>query len=75
MATDIRFVVLYFVLLQERLHVPSHILEIICEYPHIEHEDEKMRLVRHTMEMSTLDMGNVDKRNLEMFWEGISEMS
>lgn len=78
LATDIRFVVLYFVLLQGRLHVPSHILEIICEYPHIEHEDEKMRLVRPTirsMEMSTLDMGNVDKRNLEMFWEGISEMS
>lgn len=43
-ATDIRFVVLYFVLLQGRLHVPSHILEIICEYPHIEHEDERMRL-------------------------------
>lgn len=48
-ATDIRFVVLYFVLLQGRLHVPSHILEIICEYPHIEHEDERMRLVRPTI--------------------------
>ncbi|CUX72129.1 hypothetical protein BN3590_04590 [Clostridium sp. C105KSO15] len=77
-ATDIRFVVLYFDLLQGRLHAPSHILEIICEYPHIEHDDERMRLVRPTirsMEMFTLDMGNADKRNLEFFWERISEMS
>ena len=66
-ATDIRFVVLYFDLLQGRLHMPSHILEVICEYPHIEHEDERMRLARPTirsMEMFTLDMMNVDKRNL-----------
>lgn len=77
-ATDIRFVVLYFVLLQGRLHVPENILETICEYPHIEHKDERMRLVRPTirsMEMGTLDMGNVDKRNLEIFWKRISEMS
>ena len=47
--------------------MPSHILEVICEYPHIEHEDERMRLARPTirsMEMFTLDMMNVDKRNL-----------
>lgn len=77
-ATDIRFVVLYFVLLQGRLHVPSHIMEVICEYPHIGHEDERMRLARPTirsLEMFTLDMENVDKRSLEVFWERISEMS
>lgn len=48
-ATDIRFVVLYFVLLQGRLNVPSHILEVICEYLHIGHEDERMRFVRPTI--------------------------
>lgn len=76
-ATDIRFVVLYFDLLQGRLHMPSHMLEAICEYPHIEHEDEKMRLVRPTirsMENVTLDRGNVDKKNLDVFWERMSKM-
>ena len=37
-----------------------------------------MRLARPTirsMEMSTYDMGNVDKRNMGKFWKRISEMS
>lgn len=77
-ATDIRFVVLYFDMLQGRLHMPENISKVICEYPTMEHDNEKMRSVRPTirsMEMCTLGIDNVDKKDLKLFWEKISEMA
>jgi hypothetical protein len=77
-AADIRFVVLYFSLLQGRLSVPEHVLNTIIEYPKLEYDDEMMRLVRPTirsMEMTMLEMDPTNKHHLQEFWERISEMS
>ncbi|MHB8278574.1 MAG: DUF5677 domain-containing protein [Candidatus Humimicrobiaceae bacterium] len=77
-ATDIRFLVLYFSLLNGKLHMPKEQLDLILEYPHLEHSDEKMRIIRPTirsMEMVLLNLETLDEQFLENFWRRISKMS
>lgn len=76
-SADIRFVVLYFDLLQGRLQVPEDTWTIIEKYPYLEHDNDEMRLIRPTIrsiEMLLLSMGDIDKTNVKYFWERLSEM-
>lgn len=79
-ATDIRFVVLYFELMQGRTHAPKDILDEICKYPSLEHSDEQMRSIRPLIRSMEIARGNIsdsetDKSNLTLFWKMVSEMS
>jgi len=77
-STDIRFLVLYFQLLSGRLHIPKEVIDLILEYPHLSHEDEKMRMIRPTvrsMEMTHNMLEPSDANYIDMFWEAVSRMS
>lgn len=79
-ATDIRFVVLYFELMQGRTHIPKDTFDEICKYPLLEHSDEQMHLIRpliRSMEIARVNISNceTDKSNLILFWKMVSEMS
>ncbi len=77
-ATDIRFLVLFFTLLTGTFSLPKQELELILEYPKLEHSDEKMRIIRpsiRSMEMMVLNLEILDVTFLENFWVRISKMS
>lgn len=79
-ATDIRFVVLYFELMQGRTHIPKDTFDEICKYPFLEHSDEQMHLIRpliRSMEIARVNISSceTDKSNLILFWKMVSEMS
>jgi hypothetical protein len=78
-STDIRFLVLYYQLLAERLHIPRETLEMLLEYPTLPHSDEKMRMIRPTvraMELSMpLEMDASKEEYSDIFWEGVSKLS
>lgn len=76
-ATDIRFVVLYFSLLAGSFHIPKQQLDLILEYPTLDHSDEKMRIIRpsiRSMEMFVLRLETLNETFLEEFWRRISKM-
>ena len=78
LATDIRFLVSYFSLLTGHIHMPKSQLDLILEYPHLEHSNERMRIIRPTirsMEMMLLHLEILDVQFLEDFWRRISKMS
>ena len=78
LSTDIRFVVLYFELLSGRLHMPKEILDLILEYPHLSHDDEKMKMIRPTIRSSEMVQTAIEPYNenfLNLFWEEVSRMS
>lgn len=78
LSTDIRFVVLYFDLLSGKLHVRKEHADLILEYPHLDHRDEKMKMIRptvRTMEMISIELDPYDSEFLDLFWEGVSRMS
>jgi hypothetical protein len=77
-STDIRFVVLYFILLSGKLHIPKEELDLILEYPHFKHDDEKMKKIRPTIratELTQSEMENYNENFLDLFWEEVSRMS
>ena len=77
-STDIRFVVLYFELLSDRLHMPKEILDLILEYPRLSHADEKMKMIRPTIRSSEMVQMAIEPYNenyLNLFWEEVSRMS
>lgn len=77
-ATDIRFLVLFFSLLRDNFHMPRAQLDLILEYPLLEHNSEKMRIIRPTIrstEMIILGLETLDNQFLEDFWRRISKMS
>jgi len=76
-ATDIRFLVLYFLLLKGNLHMSKEQFDLILEYPYLEHSDAKMRIIRPTirsMEMMILNFEILNTQFLEDFWRRISTM-
>jgi len=78
LSTDIRFVVIYFELLSNKLCMPKESLELILEYPNLSHDDEKMRIIRPTirsMELVPAEIDSYDEQYLNIFWEEISRMS
>lgn len=77
-ATDIRFLILYFSLLKGKFNLPANELELILEYPQLDHSNEKMRMIRPTirsMEMLIPNLGILDVDFLEDFWGRLSRMS
>lgn len=77
-ATDIRFVVLYFQLLTEKLHLRQEHLDMILKYPRLTHEAEEMRMIRpfvRSLEMVSLEMEKANLPYLKYFWRCISEMT
>lgn len=75
-STDIRFLVLYYQLLTNRLHMQRETLELLLEYPSLSHSDVKMRMIRPTVR--AMEIGMPDDSNdsyLNIFWEGVSRMS
>lgn len=79
LSTDIRFIVIYFTLLSGKLSMPMEILDLILEYPKLQHSDEKMKIIRPTirsMEISPIDLEREeDSALLNIFWKRISKMS
>lgn len=76
-ATDTRFLILYFLLLNGNIHMPMQEYDLILEYPHLEHSNEKMRIIRPTirsMEMVILNLEKLNIQFLEDFWRRISKM-
>ena len=79
LATDIRFLVLYFHLLSGKFHMQKETLELLLEYPTLSHKDEKMRMIRpmvRAMEIATPDeIDPINEQYLFTFWDGVSRMS
>jgi hypothetical protein len=79
LSTDIRFIIIYFTLLSGKLSMPTEILDLILEYPKLQHSDEKMKMIRQTirsMEISPMDLEREeDSALLNIFWKRISKMS
>lgn len=77
-ATDIRFLVTYFSLLTGHIKMPKAEIKLILEYPHIEHSNERMCIIRPTIrsaEMVLLGLEILNEQFLEDFWRRISKMS
>ena len=77
-STDLRFVVLYFVLLSGKLHMPKETLELILEYPYLSHDNEQMRMIRPTIRTCEMMQNVIEPFNenyLSLFWEEVSRMS
>ena len=79
LATDLRFLVLYFHLLSGKFHMQKETLELLLEYPTLSHKDEKMRMIRpmvRAMEIATPDeIDPINEQYLFTFWDGVSRMS
>ncbi len=78
LATDIRFLVLYFSLIKGNFQMPAQELELIMQYPLLEHSDEMMRIIRPSVratEMVLMNLEVLDEQFLEDFWRRISKMS
>lgn len=78
LATDIRFLVLFHSIQSGKYKIPSRELDLILEYPKLEHTDEKMRLIRPTirsLEMMVLHLEVHNEDYLKEFWRRISKMT
>lgn len=86
-ATDIRFLVVYFMLISERLNVPQNILNDIKCYPYTSHADEDMKRLRPTirsieggLDFTSINPDDVQKPNqnaekyIDYFWRTINGM-
>lgn len=75
-ATDLRFLVIYYMLLIEKLCMPKHTLELLMKYPTLPHSDEAMRMIRPTIRATEVCMPNDNNSDyLNTFWEGVSRLS
>lgn len=77
-ATDIRFVVLYFVSMSGKLHMRKEQADLLVKYTYLEHEDEEMRMIRpmvRSLELVTLAFEEPNLEYLNYFWESVSEMT
>ncbi len=76
-STDLRYCVLTLSIFQDKMHFSEtqrDMVEMLIEYPHIKHENEKMRSIRpfiRTSEMSEM-IEKVNKEFVNNFWEEIS---
>lgn len=77
-ATDIRFIVLFFSMMSGNFGMPNEQIDLLLEYPRLDHANEKMRLIRPTIrsaELMVLNFETPDQEYLSFFWERISTMS
>ncbi len=78
LATDIRFVVVYFSLLSGKLKVQKHIGEFILKYPRLEYPNEELDMIGSIVRSSELPFMLFENRDIsyaENFWERFSRMS
>lgn len=77
-STDMRFIIIYFMLMKKKVGMPKEILDRVLEYPRLEHNDSKMYLIRPTirsLEIGLSVIEEVNRKYLEIFWGEISNMS
>ena len=80
-ATDIRYVIISFMLITDRIRIFNtleHTIYSIKMYPHLKHSDGEMRAIRPTIrafEMAAVSMEQKDEKFIDTFWKGISIMS
>ncbi len=72
-ATDLRFVILFMMVFQKKLHLPKEMAESLFEYPYISHEDEKMKSTRPMIRATEMtDISNSkNKKFINYFWKEI----
>ncbi len=78
LSTDVRFIIVYFVVLSGKLQMQRESMTMLLEYPTLSHEDERMRMIRPTvrsMEMLQNEIDPFDGKYLDFFWEAVSRMS
>lgn len=80
LSTDIRYLVIYALSLNNRLHVAQGltIADALREYPHLEHTDERMRIYRSSIRAMEIGLGVMDANfsdYLNDFWIKVSIMT
>lgn len=81
MTTDIKYIVLFFRLIRNKINVKKgqeHIIDDLNDYARLSHENEKMRTIRPLVRSMFGAFQSMDKSNLlylNKFWEGLSCMS
>jgi hypothetical protein len=77
-STDIRFIALYYMCMTGRLVLQEHQIKSLVEYPDLEHDNEKMRMLRPLVRASELMILSMEKKAdwyLNSFWRKISVMT
>ncbi len=77
-STDVRFVVLYYSVLTDKLSVIKETAEALSRYPHLSHDEKEMELLRPIIRSSEMGLDFTIKTNhayLKFFWEEISVMT
>lgn len=76
-ATDIRFLIVYYSLIKEKIHIPKDELDLLLRYPHIEHSNSEMHIIRpsiRSLELVTADFKVINENFINEFWERISKI-
>lgn len=75
-ATDLRFLVVYYLLLVGQLHTSKENLELLMQYPTLTHSNETMRMIRPMIRAIEVGLPNdINNDYLNTFWEGVSRLS
>lgn len=77
-STDIRFIALYYMCMTGKVVMPKELIQELCQYPYLEHSDEKMRRIRPSIRASELMILNMEKKAewyINVFWRKISIMT
>lgn len=79
LSTDIRYVVLYYLAISKKLHLPKEEVDLFTQYPRIKHDNPVMRLARPSIRategaVSGMDT-SVNNEHTSFFWERISKMT
>ncbi len=80
-STDIRFVVMQFLLVNDRLRFVEGteiMLDALLRYPMLSHESEDMHMIRPMIRSAELSINEEDedhKRYINKFWEAVSVMT
>lgn len=76
LSTDIRFLVVAYLINTNRLHLQKETAELIVQYQNRSHEDEIMRMIRPTIRACEVGLPNeINSHYLNSFWEGLSRMN
>ena len=77
-STDIRFIALYYMCMTGRVVLQEEQIKNLVEYPTLEHNNEKMRMLRPLVRASELMILSMEKKAdwyLNSFWRRISIMT
>lgn len=78
-STDMRFIVLYYLIVTDRLNMPKTMLNSLLMYPKLQHSDKRMNFIRPTIRAAEIgiptDLDGKDDDYIYTFWEGVSRLS